>query len=82
MDGIGGVDDGSTRTDTFALERRCGNTIRPAIVPLVLNDGTVYLIDTPGRDFIAEGERVLSVLDGAVQSARCRSESNADRRSL
>src|SRR6184192_3863176 len=67
IDEIGSVDDGNTQTDSLALERQRGITIKSAVVSFEIDDVTVNLIDTPGHpDFIAEVERVLGVLDGAV----------------
>lgn len=67
IDEIGSVDDGTTQTDTLALERQRGITIKSAVTSFHIGDVAVNLIDTPGHpDFIAEVERVLSVLDGAV----------------
>jgi ribosomal protection tetracycline resistance protein len=67
IDEIGSVDDGNTQTDTLALERQRGITIKAAVTSFQIKDTTVNLIDTPGHpDFIAEVERTLGVLDGAV----------------
>ena len=63
----GSVDRGTTQTDTLALERERGITIKSAVVSFPIDGVTVNLIDTPGHpDFIAEVERVLGVLDGVV----------------
>src|SRR5256714_8516291 len=64
---IGRVDDGTTQTDSLALEQQRGITIKSAVVSFELDGVPVNLIDTPGHPaFIAEVEGVLSLLDGAV----------------
>jgi len=67
IDDVGSVDKGTTQTDSLALEQQRGITIKSAVVSFPIDGVTVNLIDTPGHpDFIAEVERVLSVLDGSV----------------
>ncbi len=64
---LGSVSEGTTTTDSGDIERQRGITIRAAVASFWVDNLQVNLIDTPGHpDFIAEVDRSLSVIDGAV----------------
>ena len=63
----GAVDSGTAHTDRMDIERRRGISIRATCASLEWKGVAVEIIDTPGHaDFIAEVERSLWALDGAV----------------
>src|SRR5687768_15960514 len=69
IDHVGSVDAGTTQTDSLELERERGITIRSAVASFIVGDLCVNIVYLPGPpDFIAEVQRVLAVLDGAVLS--------------
>ncbi len=79
---IGSVDEGTTATDSLAIERQRGISVRTAAASAVWKDVTINIIDTPGHiDFAGEVERALSALDyaivvvSAVEGVRAHTES-------
>jgi len=64
---IGNVDKGSSVSDSMALEKERGISIRSTGVSFDWQDHQINLIDTPGHaDFSAEVERSLAVMDGVI----------------
>ncbi len=63
----GSVDAGTTKTDSMAVERKRGISVRSATASLSWQDTQVNIIDTPGHvDFAGEVERCLEALDFAI----------------
>lgn len=64
---LGRVDHGTTQTDSLALERERGISIISMPTSYNYQGRKVNIIDTPGHvDFVAEVERSMLVLDGAI----------------
>ncbi|MEM7536284.1 MAG: translation factor GTPase family protein [Chloroflexota bacterium] len=64
---VGRVDHGNTQTDTMDLERERGISIMSMPTSYTYKGQKINIVDTPGHvDFVAEVERSMLVLDGAI----------------
>jgi ribosomal protection tetracycline resistance protein len=64
---LGRVDHGNTQADSLELERERGISIKSMPTSYTYHGQKVNIVDTPGHvDFVAEVERSMLVLDGAI----------------
>lgn len=80
---LGRVDQGNACTDNLAIEKKRGITVKTTTVSFKWHGSIINLLDTPGHvDFIAEVERSMMALDGAVLAISAREGIQAQTRVL
>ncbi|PWJ41811.1 GTP-binding protein [Sediminitomix flava] len=64
---LGSVDQGTAKTDSLAIEKERGISVKAAFTSFEWKNTQINLIDTPGHiDFSSEVERTIRALDGAI----------------